>query len=167
MKENPMKLGDLKPARGATKKKKRVGRGPATGSGTTAGKGHKGAKARSGHSYRPWFEGGQMPLQRRLPKRGFTNIHAKPVWTVNVGQLEAVGETTITAEALAKRGFIPNRRALLKILGNGELKTALTVRAEFFSAQARQKIEAAGGTVEVIEVPRKPKRYKKKERTRA
>lgn len=162
-----MKLGDLKPAKGAVKKRRRVGRGPGSGAGTTAGKGHKGAKARSGHAYRPWFEGGQMPLQRRLPKRGFTNIHAKPVWAVNVGQLEAVGESTITAEALALRGLIPNRRAAVKILGNGELKAALTVRAEFFSASARKKIEAAGGTVEVIPIPKRPKRYKKKETTRA
>ena len=162
-----MKLGELKPAKGAVKKRRRVGRGPGSGTGTQAGKGHKGQKSRSGASHRAWFEGGQMPLQRRLPKRGFTNVHAKPVSIVNVADLERIGETTVDAEVLAKRGVIRSAKPRLKVLGNGELKTAVNVRAHAFSESARQKIEAAGGTVDVIEIPRRPKRYMKKEKTRA
>lgn len=162
-----MKLGELKPAKGAVRKRRRVGRGPGTGNGTRAGKGNKGQKSRSGASFRAWFEGGQMPLSRRLPKRGFTNIHAKPVSIVNVADLERLGETNVDAELLAKRGVIRSAKPRLKVLGNGELKTAVTVRAHAFSESARQKIEAAGGKVEVIEVPKRPKRYKKKERTKA
>ena len=158
-----MNLGDLKPAKGATKQRKRVGRGPGSGTGGTSGKGHKGEKARSGNIYRPFFEGGQMPLQRRLPKRGFTNIHAKPVEAVNVGDLAGLGgEEMITAEVLKHRGLIKDSTAKLKILGNGELTEAVKVRAHGFSAGARAKIEAAGGTAELIVVPRRPKRFKKK-----
>ena len=158
-----MKLGELKPAKGAVKKRRRVGRWPGSGRGSTSSRGHKGQKSRSGYSHRAWFEGGQMPLQRRLPKRGFTNIHAKPVWTVNVSDLERLGEKTVNAEVLKEHGLIRDTKAQLKILGNGEIKSAVAVRAHAFSEQAKKKIEAAGGTVEVIEVPKRPKRFKKKQ----
>jgi large subunit ribosomal protein L15 len=159
-----MNLGNLKPAAGSNKKRKRVGRGPASGTGGTAGRGHKGQKARSGGSYRPWFEGGQMPLQRRVPKRGFTNIHAKPVEVVNVGSLAGLGGEPITPETLRHRGLLRDKDALVKILGQGDLGEAVTVHAHSFSAQARQKIEVAGGRAELIVQPKRPKRYKKKER---
>jgi large subunit ribosomal protein L15 len=157
-----MKLEDLKPAQGATRTRKRVGRGPGSGRGGTSTRGHKGAKSRSGYQSHAWFEGGQMPLQRRVPKRGFHNIHAKPVEIVNVGDLAALTGETITAELLRERGFIRDVSARLKILGNGELKVALTVRAHAVSDGAREKIEAAGGTIEIIVVPKAPKRLKKK-----
>ena len=156
-----MKLENLKPAKGATKNRKRVGRGQASGQGCTSGKGNKGQKARSGYSWRPWFEGGQMPLQRRVPKRGFTNIHAKPVEAVNVSDLNGLG-AEITADVLKERGLIHNAKAKLKILGNGELTDAVTVHAHGFSESAKKKIEAAGGKAEIIVVPRRPKRLKKK-----
>jgi large subunit ribosomal protein L15 len=157
-----MNLGDLKPAKGATRKRKRVGRGPGSGRGSTSTVGNKGQKSRSGKSLRPWFEGGQMPLQRRLPKRGFTNIHAKPVEFVNVSDLAEVEGDPITAEVLQARGLIRDAKAKLKILGNGEVTRAVNVRAHAFSASAKQKIEAAGGTAEVIVAPMRPKRFKKK-----
>ena len=157
-----MKLGSLKPAKGATKNRKRIGRGTGSGHGGTSTRGHKGQKARTGNNFRPWFEGGQMPLQRRLPKRGFTNVHAKPVEIVNVGDLAGLGSETITAAVLKVRGLISNPSASLKVLGNGELTEAVTVRAHACSAGARQKIEAAGGKVELIVVPRRPKRFKKR-----
>jgi large subunit ribosomal protein L15 len=159
-----MNLENLKPAGGATKKRKRVGRGPGSGRGSTCTKGHKGQKSRKGYTSRAWFEGGQMPLQRRLPKRGFTNIHAKPTAIVNVGDLAELSETTITAELLEDRGLIRDAKIQLKVLGQGEIKSAITVRAHAFSAQATKKIVGAGGTVQVIEVPVRPKRYPKKER---
>jgi len=159
-----MKLGDLKPAPGATKKRKRIGRGPGSGHGSTSTRGHKGQKARKGYSSAAWFEGGQMPLQRRLPKRGFTNIHRKPVSIVNVGELAEVAGEIITAEVLAALGLIRNVKDRIKVLGMGELGRAVTVRAHGVSAEARKKIEDAGGTVELIVVTR-PKRYKKKVRT--
>jgi len=157
-----MKLEDLKPARGATRDRKRVGRGPGSGRGGTSTRGHKGAKARSGYQSYAWFEGGQMPLQRRVPKRGFTNIHAEPVETVNVGDLAKLAGETVTAQLLEERGLIRDASARLKILGNGELTVAVTVRAHAVSAGARQKIEGAGGTIEIIVVPKRPKRLKKK-----
>lgn len=157
-----MKLGNLKPAKGATKSRKRVGRGPGSGHGGTATAGHKGQKARTGKSLRAWFEGGQMPLQRRLPKRGFTNIHAKAAEFVNVSDLAEVEGDPITAEVLQARGLINDASVRLKVLGNGEVTRAVTVRAHAFSASAKEKIEAAGGKVEVIVVPKRPKRYKKK-----
>ena len=159
-----MKLSNLKPAAGATKTRKRVGRGPGSGTGKTAGKGHKGQKARTGYGRRFGFEGGQMPLQRRIPKRGFTNIHAEPTEAVNVRELVGLGGELITAEVLKANGLIQNASARLKILGNGELTEAIQVRAHAVSAGARQKIEAAGGKVELIGVPRRPKRFKKKVR---
>jgi large subunit ribosomal protein L15 len=157
-----MKLGTLKPAKGATKNRKRIGRGTGSGHGGTSTRGHKGQGARTGSTTRPWFEGGQMPLQRRLPKRGFTNVHAKPVEIVNVGDLAGLGGEPITAMVLKLRGLINDTKAPLKILGNGELTEAVTVRAHAFSAGAKQKIEAAGGKVDVIVVPRRPKRFKKR-----
>jgi large subunit ribosomal protein L15 len=157
-----MNLSNLKPRAGTTKDRKRIGRGQSSGQGCTAGKGHKGAKARSGYNYRPWFEGGQMPLQRRLPKRGFTNIHAKPSEAVNVRDLVGLAGETVTPELLAERGLIVNAKARLKVLGVGEIGVAVTVRAHGFSPSAKEKIEAAGGKAEVIVVPRRTKRFKKK-----
>src|SRR5574337_271104 len=146
-----MRLEDLKPSKGATKKAKRVGRGPGSGSGKTAGKGHKGQKARSGGVKGAGFEGGQMPLQRRIPKRGFTNIFRKEYAVVNLKDLTAVaGADPITPEMLVQRGLIDDLKAGLKVLGMGDLKTKLTVRAHKFSKSALEKIQAAGGKAEVI-----------------
>ncbi|MCK9176968.1 MAG: 50S ribosomal protein L15 [Clostridiales bacterium] len=149
-----MKLNDLKPVDGATRKASRVGRGHGSGSGKTSGRGHKGQKARSGGGVRPQFEGGQMPLYRRLPKRGFNNKRfAKHYITVNVGQLSKMEEgETVTAELLAERGVIslPKVNDGLKILGDGELTKKLDVKAAAFTSTAKEKIEAAGGTCEVI-----------------
>ena len=149
-----MKLNDLKPVDGATRKGSRVGRGHGSGSGKTSGRGHKGQKARSGGGVRPQFEGGQMPLYRRLPKRGFNNKRfAKHYITVNVGALSAMEEgETVTAELLAERGVIslPKVNDGLKILGDGELTKKLDVKAAAFTSTAKEKIEAAGGTCEVI-----------------
>ena len=159
-----MKLENLKPAKGATKSRRRIGRGPGSGRGSTSAKGHKGQRSRSGYASRPWFEGGQMPLQRRVPKRGFTNIHAKPSAAVNVSELASLAGETITAELLCEKGLIRDAAARLKILGNGELTVAISVRVHAVTASAREKIEGVGGTIELIEVPRRPKRYAKKER---
>ena len=144
-----MKLEELKPSKGARKKSKRVGRGPGSGSGKTAGKGHKGQKARSGGVKGPGFEGGQMPLQRRLPKRGFTNIFRKEYAVVNLGDLSDLSGT-ITPEKLVEQGIVRHAKAGIKILGVGELKSALTIRAHKFSKSAIDKIQAAGGKAEVI-----------------
>lgn len=146
-----MRLEDLKPAKGATKKTKRVGRGPGSGSGKTAGKGHKGQKARSGGVKGAGFEGGQMPLQRRIPKRGFTNIFRKEYAIVNLSDLEKIGGTDpVTPETLVQKGLIKDMKTGVKILGMGELKSKLTVRAHKFSKSALDKIQAAGGKAEVI-----------------
>jgi large subunit ribosomal protein L15 len=144
-----MKLHDLTPAKGSKKDKKRVGRGPGSGLGKTAGRGHKGQRSRSGYSRRPGFEGGQMPLVRRLPKRGFTNIFRKEFAVVNLADLAEL-EGEITPELLAESGRV-RRGRMVKVLGDGEITRALTVKAHAFSASAREKIEAAGGTVEEIE----------------
>jgi large subunit ribosomal protein L15 len=143
-----MKLHDLSPAPGSTHSKKRVGRGKGSGLGKTAGKGHKGGQSRSGYSVRPGFEGGQMPLVRRVPKRGFTNEFRVEYAVINVSQLGDLGET-VTPELLAGRGLVHKDR-LVKVLGNGEIKTAVTVAAHKFSQSARAKIEAAGGKCEEI-----------------
>ena len=140
----------MKPAAGATKKSKRVGRGPGSGNGKTAGKGHKGQKARSGGVKGAGFEGGQMPLQRRIPKRGFTNIFRKEYAVVNLKDLDASGTDTVTPETLMQRGLIKDMKAGLKVLGVGEVKAKLTVRAHKFSKSAVEKIQAAGGKAEVI-----------------
>jgi large subunit ribosomal protein L15 len=146
-----MKLHDLTSVPGARKEPKRVGRGIGSGQGKTAGKGHKGQKARSGGSIRPGFEGGQMPLQRRIPKRGFTNIFAKNIQAVNVGTLNKFEDgATVDAKALIDAGIVKARCDGIKILGNGKLDKKLNVKVSAFSESARQKIEAAGGKAEVI-----------------
>lgn len=145
-----MKIEDLKPAEGSVKNNKRVGRGSGSGHGKTSCRGHNGQNSRSGGGVRPGFEGGQMPLQRRLPKRGFTNRNHKEFTTMNLRDLERLGIETVTPEALIEMGAIKNIRHGLKILGTGELTKAYTVKATAFSATAAEKIKAAGGTVEVI-----------------
>ena len=144
-----MELNSIKPALGATKKRKRIGRGPGSGHGKTATKGHKGQKARSGGVKGPGFEGGQMPLQRRLPKRGFTNIFRKEYAVVNLSDLTDLSGT-ITPETLMEQGIVRHSKDGIKILGVGELKSALTIRAHKFSKSAVEKIQAAGGKAEVI-----------------
>lgn len=146
-----MRLNQLSPAEGAVKTSKRKGRGPASGLGKTSGRGQKGQKSRSGGGVRPGFEGGQMPLTRRLPKRGFTNIFAKVYNEVNLGQLDIFEEdTVVTPQLLMEKGIIKKEKDGVKILGNGELNTKLTVKAHKFSKAAQGKIEAAGGKAEVI-----------------
>ena len=146
-----MKLNELKPAEGSTTAARRLGRGTGSGLGKTSGKGHKGAKARSGGGKRPGFEGGQMPLTRQLPKRGFTNIFAKEFATVNVSDLEVFENgTVVTVELLKEKRIIRKELDGLKVLGRGEITKKLTVQAKIFSASAKEKIEAAGGKVEVI-----------------
>ena len=146
-----MKLHDLKPAEGATTAQKRLGRGIGSGLGKTSGKGHKGAKARSGGGKRPGFEGGQMPLTMRLPKRGFTNIFRKEYVAINVDRLEIFEDgMVVTPVELIQYGVIKNVEDGVKILGNGEITKKLTVQANKFSESAKQKIEAAGGKAEVI-----------------
>ena len=143
-----MKLHELSPAKGSRKARKRLGRGPGSGTGKTAGRGHKGQKSRSGYSRRLGFEGGQMPLVRRVPKRGFTNIFRKEVAIVNLRDLSGF-EGEVTPVALVEKGLV--RRGLpVKILGDGEVSTALRVTAHRFSRSAREKIEAAGGSCEEI-----------------
>ena len=146
-----MKLHELKPAFGSTSAPKRLGRGTGSGLGKTSGKGHKGAKARSGGGKRPGFEGGQMPLTMRLPKRGFTNIFRKEYVAINVDRLEIFEDgMVVTPVELIQYGIIKNVEDGIKILGNGELTKKLTVQANKFSASAKEKIEAAGGKAEVI-----------------
>ncbi len=147
-----MRLHELAPAAGSTKPSKRIGRGPASGQGKTAGKGHKGQKARAGSGPRPGFEGGQMPLQRRVPKRGFNNIFAKEIAIVNVSDIAEKFEdgSVVDIEALKKAGLIKNELDGVKVLGNGEISKKLTIKANAFSAGAKNKIEAAGGVAEVL-----------------
>lgn len=142
-----MNLGNLKPAAGATKKNKRIGRGVGSGHGKTSTKGHKGQHARSGAKFRAWFEGGQMPLQRRIPKTGFKNIFKQEYQVVNVGELSRISQNKITFEDMLKARLIRKKNVPLKILGNGELSKSLEVSAHAFSKSAVQKIEAAGGKV--------------------
>ena len=146
-----MKLQDLQPALGSTKKAYRKGRGAGSGNGKTAGRGHKGQWARSGGGVRPGFEGGQIPLARRLPKRGFNNIFGTTYAPVNVSALERFENgTEVTTELLLETGVISKALDGVKILGNGELTKSLTVKAAAFSASAKEKIEKAGGKAEVI-----------------
>jgi large subunit ribosomal protein L15 len=146
-----MKLHELSPAAGSTKERKRIGRGAGSGQGKTAGKGHKGQKARAGRGMRPGFEGGQMPLQRRLPKRGFNNIFAKNIVSVNVGTLEKFENgAVVDTQALIDAGIVKNSFDGVKVLGNGNLTKKLTVKVTAFSESAKAKIEAAGGKAEVI-----------------
>jgi large subunit ribosomal protein L15 len=147
-----MELHNLSPKAGSTRDRKRVGRGPGSGNGKTAGKGHKGAISRSGHKHRRNFEGGQMPLIRRVPKRGFTNIFRKEFVIVNIGLLERFpAGSEITPELLLAEGVISKLGDGLKILGDGALTRKLVVKAHKFSHKAQQVIEGAGGTCEVIE----------------
>ena len=145
-----MKLHELAPAAGSTTAAKRLGRGVGSGLGKTSGKGHKGAKARSGGGKRPGFEGGQMPLYRRVPKKGFTNIFRMEYAEVNVGQLEVFNDgVVVNAELLKAAGIIKKTMDGVKILGTGELTKKLTVEAAKFTESAKQKIEAVGGKAEV------------------
>lgn len=146
-----MRLHELFPAEGTTKKPKRVGRGIGSGRGKTSTRGHKGQKARSGGGVRPGFEGGQMPLYRRLPKRGFTNIFKKEFALVNIDDLNIFAENTkVTPELLIEKGIIKKVKDGVKVLGNGELKVKVDVAAHKFSKTAIEKIESAGGKAEVI-----------------
>ena len=146
-----MKLHELSPAPGSTREVKRIGRGHGSGQGKTAGKGHKGQKARSGGSIRPGFEGGQMPLQRRVPKRGFNNIFATRYASVNVAALNKFEDgAVVDADALTAAGLIKKEYDGVKILGNGNVEKKLTVKVTAFSEAAKAKIEAAGGKAEVI-----------------
>ena len=147
-----MNLSNLKPAEGSTKTRKRIGRGPGSGLGGTSTRGHKGAKSRSGYSKKIGFEGGQMPLYRRIPKRGFKCPRHLEIVSVNLGLLNDRFEdgAVVDVDALIAAGIIKNPRDGVKILGNGELTKKLTVKANAFSASAKEKIEAIGGTAEVM-----------------
>ena len=146
-----MKLHELKPATGARRPRRRVGRGPGSGVGKTSGRGHNGQKSRSGYSSKRGFEGGQMPLHRRLPKRGFVNLFRKNFRTVNIDRLNGLESGTVVGpEALQAAGLLRKGRDDVKVLGNGEIKIALTVQAHKFTKAAAQKIEAAGGKAELI-----------------
>jgi large subunit ribosomal protein L15 len=146
-----MKLDDLKPAAGSNKKRKRVGRGDGSGHGKTSGRGHKGQGARSGGNTKPGFEGGQMPLQRRLPKRGFHNPFRIEMSVVNLGQIDSLpADAEVTPEVLLRHGYVSGKSRRIKILGDGSLTKPLTVKAHGFSAKAKEKIEAAGGKAELI-----------------
>ncbi|MGN0494323.1 MAG: 50S ribosomal protein L15 [Acutalibacteraceae bacterium] len=146
-----MKMHELAPAFGSTKEAKRIGRGHGSGNGKTAGKGHKGQKARAGHGMRPGFEGGQMPLQRRIPKRGFNNIFAEEWAAINLSALEVFEDgATVDAAALADKGIIKKASLPVKVLGNGKLTKKLNVKLNAFSASAAEKINSVGGKAEVI-----------------
>ena len=146
-----MKLHELAPAIGSTKEVKRIGRGHGSGNGKTAGKGHKGQKARAGHGMRAGFEGGQMPLQRRVPKRGFNNIFATEWAAINVSALEVFEDgSVVDAAALADKGIIKKANLPIKVLGNGKLTKKLEVKLNAYSASAAEKISAAGGKAEVF-----------------
>ncbi|MBQ7957806.1 MAG: 50S ribosomal protein L15 [Clostridia bacterium] len=147
-----MKLHELSPVPGSTKERKRIGRGPASGQGKTAGKGHKGQKARAGRGMQIGFEGGQMPLQRRIPKRGFNNIFRKEFAIVNLASLDKAFNDgdTVTIEALVASGLVKKTLDGVKVLGNGEISKKLTVQVNAYSETAKSKIEAAGGKAEVV-----------------
>lgn len=146
-----MKLSELSPAEGSVRQAYRKGRGAGSGNGKTGGRGHKGQKARSGGKVRIGFEGGQMPLARRIPKRGFNNIFAKPLEAINVSELDRFDDgAVVDAKALLDAGVLSKCRYGVKILGNGEISKKLTVKASAFSETAKEKIEAAGGKAEVI-----------------
>ncbi|OGC76936.1 MAG: 50S ribosomal protein L15 [candidate division Zixibacteria bacterium RBG_16_40_9] len=146
-----LRLNELKAPRGASKKPKRIGRGPGSGHGKTSTKGHKGAKARSGYTDKPGFEGGQIPLQRRIPKRGFTNIFKKQFQIVNLAALEKCGSAEVINPLILKNcGLIKDPEGPVKILGEGEFKLKATIQAQAFSRKAQEKISQAGGKFEVI-----------------
>lgn len=148
-----MNLSSLRPPAGSTKKRKRVGRGPGSGHGKTSGRGEKGQKSRTGYSRRPGFEGGQMPLVRRVPKRGFNNIFRKEFALVSLERLEGLEGNEFTPATLVERGVVSNLRDGLKVLADGEITRAISVSAHKVSKAAQQKIEAAGGKVTLIEEP--------------
>lgn len=142
-------LHTLKPPAGARKRKKRIGRGPGSGNGKTAGRGSKGTRKRN--TVAPGFEGGQLPIHRRVPKRGFVNIHRVEVYGVNVDRLDTLEDGAIvTPELLHERGLVPKKAQLIKVLGDGDLSKKLTIRVHRVSASARTKIEGAGGTIELV-----------------
>ena len=142
-------LSNLSPYPGSTKQRKRLGRGHGSGHGKTSGRGHKGFKARSGSGIKPGFEGGQMPLQRRIPKRGFTNIFKKEIGIVNVQDLDIFEDgAVVNLESLIAQGLVGRKYSMVKILGNGDLAKKLTVKVDKISESARKKIDGAGGTVE-------------------
>lgn len=146
-----MDLHSLKPAEGSKHRKIRVGRGRASGKGKTAGRGHKGQMSRAGATHKPLFEGGQMPLVRKLPKRGFNNFNRKEILPVNLDALNAFEDgTEVTIELLKEKGMINGRFDGVKILGNGSIEKKLTIKVNAFSASAKEKIEAAGGTCEIV-----------------
>jgi len=145
-----MNLSNLRAPRKASENKKRVGRGMGSGMGKTSTRGHKGQRSRSGSRMMRGFEGGQMPLHRRLPKRGFTNIFKTEYEVVNLERLSSLGESEITPEVLRKAGVVRSKNTLVKVLGQGELSSAISVHAHKFSKSAREKIEKAGGKVEVV-----------------
>ena len=148
-----MALQNLKPAKGSVRERKRVGRGPGSGLGKTSGRGEKGQKSRSGFSQKPGFEGGQMPLHRRVPKRGFNNPFRKEYAEVNLERLEVFeAGTIVTPELMVRQGLVKSRRDEVKVLAKGTLTKALTVRAHKFSAKAQEQIAASGGKAEVIEI---------------
>lgn len=151
-------LSNLKPSPGSVRNRKRLGRGPGSGTGKTSGKGHKGQKSRSGYKSKPWNEGGQMPLQRRLPKRSFTNIFRTEYQEVAVSRLASLGMDDITPEVLLKKRAVSRKGIPIKILGKGEIDKAVTVKAHAFSKTAIEKIEKAGGKIEIID--RKKKKQK-------
>ena len=147
-----MKLHDIQPAPGARRPRRRVGRGPGSGSGKTSGRGHNGQKSRSGYRSRRGFEGGQMPLVRRVPKRGFVNIFRTTYRIINVSKLNSFeAGTVVTPEMLQAAGILRKGRDGVKVLGNGDLKVSLTVKAHRFTKAAQQKIEGAGGKIEQID----------------
>lgn len=141
-----MKLDSLKPTKGSTKNRKRVGRGHGSGLGKSAGRGDKGAGQRSGFKRRTWFEGGQMSIARRLPKRGFTNLFKKEFQIVNIDKIEAIGLEIVDAQVLKDHGLIRSTLKPVKILGNGDIKSKMNITATVFSETAKQKIQKAGGT---------------------
>ena len=150
-------LSNLRRPEGAHRGRKRLGRGPGSGKGKTSGKGHTGHKARTGGSTHLWFEGGQMPLQRRVPKRGFKNPFRREYQIVNIGVLAGLEEEDLTPDILAAYGLVDAGAGMpIKVLGDGEIGRKVTVRAHAFSASARSKIEAAGGTAELIETNQPP-----------
>jgi large subunit ribosomal protein L15 len=148
-----MNLSNLRAPKKANRNKKRIGRGMGSGTGKTSGRGHKGQGSRSGSSLMRGFEGGQMPLHRRMPKRGFTNIFRTEYTVLNLDRLAEMGETELTYDRLRELGFLKRRNELLKILGNGELTTAITVHAHKFSKSAQEKIEKAGGRIVLLGAP--------------
>jgi large subunit ribosomal protein L15 len=148
-----MNLSNLRAPKKANRNKKRIGRGMGSGTGKTSGRGHKGQGSRSGSSLMRGFEGGQMPLHRRLPKRGFTNIFRTEYTVLNLDRIAEMGETELTLERLLALGFLKRRNEMLKVLGNGEIGTAITIHAHKFSKSAQEKIEKAGGKAVLIGAP--------------